>query len=215
MTTPPEKRDTGKRSTEFERWGRRYQVADLYLQGYTLAEVGKRVGVVASTILRDLRAIREVWKERAAATYHEQLAEQLARIDKVEHEAWKAWEKSKADAIESVKELESDDEGDEYVSRKRVKVVKTTGDDRFLARVMQCVEARNKLLGIAEASSNERRDNIDDDDDSERMGTIFLGIVERVRAASNPRIFEQEQSGPVRDSSVAGRLEDGAASRNP
>jgi len=41
------------------------------------------------TINNDLRAIREGWEERAELDYGQWVAEELARIDEVETEAWK------------------------------------------------------------------------------------------------------------------------------
>ncbi len=73
---------------------RRHDVAKLNLKGMTLAEIGEKLGVDASTVCRDLAWIREQWQKTMVVDYHHAWAIQLAKLDFVEKCCWEAWEGS-------------------------------------------------------------------------------------------------------------------------
>ena len=53
---------------------------------YTYREMAERLGVASSTISEDVKVIRERWRDRATADYGSHLAEELAKLDLLEHE---------------------------------------------------------------------------------------------------------------------------------
>lgn len=48
--------------------------------------MAERLGVASSTISEDVKVIRERWRDRATADYGSHLAEELAKLDLLEHE---------------------------------------------------------------------------------------------------------------------------------
>lgn len=63
---------------------RRQQVADLRVQQLTLAEIAERLDVSVTTVHFDMKAVREMWIERATADHSEMVAEQIAKLDALE-----------------------------------------------------------------------------------------------------------------------------------
>jgi hypothetical protein len=65
---------------------RRTKVAHLMAAHFTYREMAEQLGVAPSTISEDVKVIRERWRERATAQYASHLAEELAKLDLLEHE---------------------------------------------------------------------------------------------------------------------------------
>lgn len=63
---------------------RRTQVAALRLAHLTQREIASRLGVSVGTINADLQAIREEWAERRSTAYDDWVAEELAKLDRLE-----------------------------------------------------------------------------------------------------------------------------------
>jgi hypothetical protein len=101
---------------------RRAEIADLYIQGRKQYDIAQLYGVSQQQISLDLKAIRAQWLESAVRDFDHMRSEQLAKIDAVEAEYWRAWEKSRAE-----------DEA---------------GNPQFLTGVERCVQQRCKLFGL-------------------------------------------------------------------
>jgi hypothetical protein len=143
---------------------RREQVADLYLQGKTQMEISEVVGVGQPTVSSDLKRIQAQWRESSVRDFDLARELELRKIDRIEREAWAAWERSKKPAQSAT----TSDEPNQRRTRRHVK--NQYGDPRFLEQVHKCVSARRALLGLDapvrteietnEFSSLERRDRI-------------------------------------------------------
>ena len=66
----------------------------MYLRGHSTAQIAEVFTVSARRIRDDLVLIRELWRDRASASYDEHVAAELARINEVEQAAWDGWERS-------------------------------------------------------------------------------------------------------------------------
>lgn len=122
---------------------RRERVAALYLSGQSQHAISLSEKCDRATISRDLTALRVQWRETAIRDFSERQSEELAKVDRLESEAWAAWERSKANAeIETV----------EKVGRKKGKTTTRTegrdGNPAFLAQVERCIAKRCEILGL-------------------------------------------------------------------
>ncbi len=122
-------------------------------------EKGKRY--TYQTILNDLTAIVEDWKQCTLVDFSVAKGIQLARLEKIYDELWKAWEKSKTDFVSTTKhkhqiKLETkakkgkkaksrmmDDSQD--VSERREQ---QCGDSRYMKLLMENVQMQCDLFGI-------------------------------------------------------------------
>lgn len=63
---------------------RRQIVANLRLSHLTQAEIAERLGVSVGTISSDMAAIRDEWADRRRSSYDEWVAEEIAKLDRLE-----------------------------------------------------------------------------------------------------------------------------------
>ena len=71
---------------------RRYEAAKMNREGMTLAEIGEKLGVDASTVCRDMAWVREEWRKSVVEDYDQARAVELAKLNFVERCCWDAWE---------------------------------------------------------------------------------------------------------------------------
>lgn len=114
----------GRKSTDDQIAQRREDVARLYLQGWTQAELATRHNVHRSQISHDLRVIRREWLEGIRRNYDALVAEERAKLDNIEWEAWQGF------------------------SRSTEKERSRPGDPRLLTVILTCIDHRCKLLGL-------------------------------------------------------------------
>ncbi len=133
---------------------RRAKVMDLYLKGESQPAIARKLKLSQPTVSRDLEHCRDEWKQRAA--------ESLARVDRLELEAWRAWERSvgthkkrveKSEPTVPVPEQESTDQPAalapvDAITEVTVTTEKLTGDPRYMERIAWCIDRRAKLLGL-------------------------------------------------------------------
>jgi hypothetical protein len=82
------------KSEELALQQRRKQVAEMYLRGQTQWQIAHQMGVNQAQISRDLKVIRREWLNSAVQDFDARKAQELAKIDAVEAEAWTAWKRS-------------------------------------------------------------------------------------------------------------------------
>jgi hypothetical protein len=134
---------------------RRAEVSELYMKtSLSMREIGLQYGVTYGTIYNDLRAIREDWRTKATDNIEKKKAMELGRVDMIEVEAWKAWERSVGTTTKTTTTKRGKDV--------TVSVVVDTqsGDARYLDQIHKCVEQRRRILGLDEPN----RSTIEDPD---------------------------------------------------
>lgn len=98
----------------------------------------------------DLVALQEIWRADALRDITTVKAEELAKLDRLEREAWVAWERSVGrHQVKTTKTGRVDRDGIEINEPEvTVKVDMLDGDPRFLAIVLDCQQRRAKLMGL-------------------------------------------------------------------
>ena len=140
---------------------RQFQVSELFLKGHRHAtDIARCLGGkwTSMTIGRDLAVCRRRWRESVAPNMAEILNEELRKIDRLEEEAWAAWERSCADRrktraakkTEGGKRVNGNVEvvGGKETTTKEVATEETVGDPRFMEQIRWCISERCKLLGV-------------------------------------------------------------------
>lgn len=121
---------------------RRQEIADLYLQGWAQTAIAKQVGVAQSTVSTDIAAIYEEWRESTIRDFDVMREVELRKLNRVEKEAWAAWERSQNPAQAAVVSTD----GSEQRTQKTVK--EQIGDPRYLDQILKCITSRRALLGL-------------------------------------------------------------------
>ncbi len=129
------------------------KVADLYCQGVPTSEIANRLGVKISKVHVALQRAKQIWKAKFEESAELVKAEQLAKLDKIEAEAWAAWQRSKKIAIEQMrKESHSPKFG--RSTEKGQKKIHRDGEAKYLDIVMRTIRQRLELLGIMKPESD-------------------------------------------------------------
>jgi len=124
----------------------RETIAREYLKGRYQHEIAAMLGISPATVKRDLVKIRRLWLESSLRDFDALKAEQLAKIDTVEAEAWMMWARS---CERLVRTSEQQIEATRFPGcNVRTDSEQGTGDPRYLQLALQCVERRSKLLGL-------------------------------------------------------------------
>ena len=128
------------------RLAHRKTIAREYLKGRYQHEIADALEISLATVKRDLAKIRQLWLESSLRNFDALKAEQLAKIDTVETEAWTMWSKS---CERQVRTSKQEIEATRYPGLNiRTDDEQGTGDPRYLQIALQCVERRSKLLGL-------------------------------------------------------------------
>ena len=138
---------------------RRHRVAALYLQGRTQWEIARTVQRSQGTICTDLKAIEAEWLRSAVMDVNARKARELAKVDRVEREAYRGWRRSLKNAEKTRKKAIDAGDG----QRKEAETISEgqAGDPRFLQIVMSCIERRCKLLGADAPQKKELSGHVD------------------------------------------------------
>jgi hypothetical protein len=142
---------------------RRQLAADLYLQGKTQAEIALTCNVTQQQISSDLYAIQKRWIKDATLDFNQIKSRELARIDRVEREAWAAYERSKqAFKSHTVKAKGTQGQAQPGAVEQTTRTDERTGDPRWIDKVQWCIEQRLKIFGIyaADKSLNDWRKDV-------------------------------------------------------
>ena len=132
-------------------------IAELYLKGWQQATIADfltdlavdrrpKIKYSVAMVKYDLRGIREGWLESSLRDFDAVKAEQLAKLDQLEFDAWEQWRRSCNDYSKHVTEEKGatqfpgtntrDESGEQY------------GDPRYMNVILSIIERRCRLLGL-------------------------------------------------------------------
>lgn len=129
---------------------RRKEVARLYLQQKTQAEIAQSLGVTQVTVSNDLKAVHAEWVKAAVMDMNEFKQRELERIDALERESWKAWIRSCEKAKEKSTKAKATalNQGTPDYFEVTESERELLGDPRYLEIVKNCIDLRCKIMGV-------------------------------------------------------------------
>jgi hypothetical protein len=123
---------------------RRGQVADMYVRGMKQMDIAEELKLSQATISNDIKAIQAVWKAACVRDFDLARQRELEKLDKLEREAWAAWERSQRPSQGATVR-----EGKPGANGTTTKAMKQRdGDPRFLDVIHRCITSRRTLLGL-------------------------------------------------------------------
>jgi hypothetical protein len=152
----------------------RAEIAHLYLRRWTQAEIGAKLGLSRQQVGYDLEAVRKDWLESSLMDFNAKRAEELARIDRLEREAWECFERSKQGHETTTTEQITGGDGER--TRAAIRKEDEHGDPRYLAGVQWCVEQRCKILGLH--APQRHRHGGDEDSPPIRLAVSPAAVIE-------------------------------------
>lgn len=157
-----------RKNSDFRVIELRMKIARAYVEGNTQEEIAKKMDMSIASVSKHLSAIRIYWLAIMAADFDQVKSEQLAKIDRLERTAWRAWRRSTRPIATRHVQVERN-RAVEYKRNEKGEVDKTkaptvkmvvskeiddttertnAGDPRFLQIVDNCIERRLKLMGL-------------------------------------------------------------------
>ena len=130
-----------------EREDRLRRVSDLYLARQYQSVIGERLGISQQQVSYDLRVLRDRWRVDASRQVNERKQEELARIDRLEMEAWNEWERSQSSSNSETRTEQSGGHGRE-LQKSTQRIQDRLGDPRYLIAIQWCIQKRVDILGI-------------------------------------------------------------------
>lgn len=194
---------------------RRQKVTELYLQGWSQAEIAEHLDAAQSTISEDVQNVRRQWEQSSLRNFGELRMREVQKLDYLEREAWAAWHRSQKPSQSAV--VTEAGVGNGQRTRKSLK--HQIGDPRFLDQINKCVTQRRALLGLdmlpaplnpegsTNAASLEAR--------RERVLALLAAISQRERIGGLGAGSDDGQPGDVRSGNQRGTLENGPPLRLP
>ncbi len=155
----PRRKPTGRKNT-LPKTQRRMAVVEqrapavyeLLAVGLTHIEIAEKLGLTRHQVAHVISQTREMWREQRIQSWDDEVKTQLARLERVEAEAWRGWNESWKPRVKTVDEV-SDCNGDgKTKTTNKVEKAQSVGDPNFLAAIHRVIESRIKLLALAEGS---------------------------------------------------------------
>ena len=116
-------------------------IEQMYFAGRPQVEIAAHIGVKPPTLTYYLKQLNESWAQRFAEALNAHKARELARLDHVEREYWRAWERSQQDAETATQKQAKGDTEMSLTKRG------SAGDPRFLEGILRCIEMRLRIVG--------------------------------------------------------------------
>jgi hypothetical protein len=151
-----------KARTKTERKYDMEREAQLMLQGMSNKEIAKVLteenpyNVSPHQVAYDRKAIEAEWRRSTLIDFNQVRNKELARIDTLEAEYWRAWYKSWEEITEKQQEAKTTDTestgksrgGKETEQSQRKIIQERLGDVKYLNGVQWCIEQRIKIFGL-------------------------------------------------------------------
>jgi hypothetical protein len=122
----------------------------MYLRGMSQWEIGRQLGVTQQCIAKDIQALEKEWLASAVVDIDTAKAKELARIDRLERVAWRAWRRScqlkERASTRLEKKLAEDAKQGKTVTSKQTEG--RDGNPEYLKRVEWCINKRCELLKL-------------------------------------------------------------------
>lgn len=133
---------------------RQRKVLRLRRQGLTEVQIADKIGCCQATVSKDINEHIDKLISYTRQDAEKQRAEELDRIEEVRQKALRGWQRSCGDEqisdveVIDVEVVGGGEKSKPATHKRKMRTKGQTGDPRFLAVLMNCVEKRCRLLGL-------------------------------------------------------------------
>jgi hypothetical protein len=149
LSTLGKPQERGHKHTRAEREELRDRIASFRLRGMSFRDIATQTGLSVSFCYDEYKVVEQRWRHSANESIVQIKAQELARLDLVEAEAWRAYERSQAERTEAEERFSYDKDGQRVRDGGKAARRTRDGDAKFLQIVLDCIDRRTKLLGLA------------------------------------------------------------------
>lgn len=123
----------------------RVEIAQLSLDGWTLGEIGEKLGLSAQQIWYDLQVIMKRWQKETNLLLDQRKARELMKLERLERKYLEGFQRSKQDSERLSEEKRSTADG--AFTKTSITTETTAGDPRFLDGAKDCARLRAQIAG--------------------------------------------------------------------
>lgn len=126
----------------------RIRIAQQRFKGVPFREIASELGVSVGYVYSEYKHVEEQWRAESRKSLDELKSRELAKIDLIEQEAWKAWERSCEQALKMREDYAFNSEGTRQRKKAQALREDQAGNPKFLDVIAKCIDRRCKLLGL-------------------------------------------------------------------
>lgn len=144
------KAQMGKRSLAKVEYDRA-RLTEMYVGGSSMYDIADELKLSLSTVSREIQAQHRRWREDPALQFDEMMLRTLANLDRLEYEAWDAWERSK-----QPRKITTTFGAKGQSPKVQIQIIEQTGDKAYLDLIKDCTMQRAKLGGLVNETPDMR-----------------------------------------------------------
>lgn len=186
--------------------------ADLFLRGYPYREIAKRLNddlakrkmdyrLTESMVYYDIQQLLIAWKRDQLESIDQYVTAELQKLDKMEVEAWNAWELSKQKKTKNkTKKAGNGLMGRQIMTEKATET--TSGNPRYLDLLLNIQHRRAKMLGFdAPIKIAIPGVNVTVNNENERFNTesipddLLFAVADKLQSAEYAKILAEKTGG--------------------
>lgn len=122
------------------------RIAEIINERYRQA--GSKITITAASVNIDIRKIREEWERSGLLNVHEHKLLQLKKIDALESEYWRSWQKSIEKPTKRTLSKKISYRSGQEIKQTESREEDFYGDPRFLDGINKCIQQRCSILGL-------------------------------------------------------------------
>lgn len=156
----------GERRTQQQKDSDFLFCSEMFLRSYGYREIAKALNernkalgldytIAHTQVYSDIKKMLITWKKEQFETIDKYVSVEVQKLDRIENEAWNAWEKSKSPLRKTKSrnskkpnKLDAEVNEPDYYGYSEETIEETSGDPRFLDILLNCQQRRAKLLGF-------------------------------------------------------------------
>lgn len=185
--------------------------ADLFLRGYPYREIAKRLNedlakrkmeyrLTESMVYYDIQQLLIAWKRDQLESIDQYVTAELQKLDKMEVEAWNAWELSKQKKTKNkTKKAGNGLMGRQIMTEKATET--TSGNPRYLDLLLNIQQRRAKMLGfdapikIAIPGANVTVNNENERFNAESIpDDLLFAVADKLQSAEYAKILAEKNN---------------------
>lgn len=120
--------------------------ASLYLDGWTMVEIGEKLGLSGPQVWYDIKAVIRRWQNETTMNIDKHKARELMKLNRLERKYLEGWEQSKLESQRTFAENRQTADG--AFTKTAIAKQTTAGDPRFLDGAKDCVRLRAQILSL-------------------------------------------------------------------
>lgn len=180
---------------------------DLFLKGYTYRQIAERLNtdiklrglnyhVSHVQVYKDMQSLLIEWKRQQFDNIDAYITQELLKLDRLEVEAWEAWEASK-----NMKTTYKERTNDDVVLYREETRGNSVGDPQFLNVLLNIQQRRAKLLGLDSPTKIALPGNSNADDGKPKYDAkalpeeLLFTVADKLQSAEFERIIEEKKNG--------------------